>query len=267
MKFLFVGDIVGRLGRTITKEIVPALRAEHKIDVVIVNGENAAAGVGITQKICEEFHSFGVDVITSGNHIWDKRDILEDIVSCPSLIRPANYPEGVPGVGFRTFSLKNGLKYNVMNLIGRVFMPAVDDPFRAADKILEKIKSESPVTIIDFHGEATSEKNALAWYLDGKVSAVIGTHTHVQTADERILPGGTAYITDAGMVGARDSIIGVQKDIIIRRFLTSLPERFEPELEGPGMFNGLIVDVDDKTGKAVSVIRVFKVVENIKVDD
>jgi metallophosphoesterase (TIGR00282 family) len=265
MKILFIGDIVGRLGRILVKDMVPVLKRDHKIDVVVVNGENSAAGVGITKKICEELHSFGVDVITTGNHIWAKRDILEDITSCPSLIRPANYPDGVPGVGYKVFS-KDNIKYAVINLIGRVFMSAVDDPFRCADKIIEKVKADTPIILVDIHGEATSEKNALAWYLDGRVSAVIGTHTHVQTADERILPQGAAYITDAGMCGALNSIIGMQKNQIVKRFLTGLPEKFEVETEGPAIFNGLIVDIGSD-GKAKSVVRINKVIEEVKTED
>jgi 2',3'-cyclic-nucleotide 2'-phosphodiesterase len=266
VKFLFIGDVVGRMGRAITKEVIGRLKEENKIDITIVNGENAAAGVGITKKICEEFHSMGIDVITSGNHIWDKREILEDITGCPNLIRPANYPEGVPGVGSKVFQAKDGSKFAVFNLIGRVFMPAVDDPFKVADKIVEKVRAETPIIIADFHGEATSEKNALAWYLDGRVSAVIGTHTHVQTSDERILPKGTAFITDAGMVGALNSIIGVQKETIIKRFLTGLPERFEPELTGPGLFNGLVLDID-ASGRTKAIKRINMVVENVKMEN
>jgi 2',3'-cyclic-nucleotide 2'-phosphodiesterase len=264
MKILFIGDIVGRLGRTIIKDLIPGLKSQYKVDVVVVNGENSAAGVGITKKICEELHGAGVDVITTGNHIWDKREILEDIQSCPALIRPANYPEGVPGVGYKVFT-KDNVKYGVINLIGRVFMPAVDDPFRCADRIIEKMKAETPIILVDFHGEATSEKNALAWYLDGRVSAVIGTHTHVQTADEHILPGGTAYITDAGMCGALYSIIGVKKEQIVKRFLTSLPEKFEVETEGPAMFNGLVVDVGPD-GRATDIVRIYKVMDGVKAE-
>jgi 2',3'-cyclic-nucleotide 2'-phosphodiesterase len=267
MKVLFIGDVVGRLGRAAVREMAPRLRKEYGVDTIILNGENSAAGVGITKKICEEYHTYGIDVITSGNHIWDKKEILHNMDDCPCLIRPANYPEGVPGVGFRTYATKDNVKFTVANLIGRVFMPAVDDPFRCADGIIEKVKTESPIILIDFHGEATSEKNALGWYLNGRISALIGTHTHVQTSDERILPGGTAYITDVGMVGARDSVIGVKKEAIIKRFLTSLPERFEPELEGQAIFNALLIDIDNKTGKAKEVKRIFEVLEGLKLTD
>jgi len=258
MKLLFIGDIVGRPGRTIVREILPELKKDFSPDVIIANGENAAAGVGITKKVYDELIGYGIDIITMGNHIWDRKDFLPDIASCTSLIRPANYPEGIPGVGYKVFSIK-GNKVGVVNLIGRIFMPCVDCPFKAADTIIEKLKSETQIIIIDFHGEATSEKNAFAWYVDGKVSAVIGTHTHIQTADERILPNGTAFITDVGMVGAHNSIIGVQKEQIIKRFLTSLPEHFEPEKKGPGVFNALLINIDDKTGKAEDIKRIYKI--------
>jgi len=264
MKVLFIGDIVGRLGRAAVAELLPKLRKEHSLDVIIANGENAAAGVGITKKIYDDFTDLGINVITTGNHIWDRKDILDDINSCSNLIRPANYASAeIPGVGYKIFKTKDGIKYAVINLIGRVFMPCVECPFKFANEIVEKLKSETPIIIIDFHGEATSEKNALAWYLDGKISALIGTHTHVQTADERILPQGTALITDAGMVGAYNSIIGVVKETIIKRFLTCIPMHFEPEKSGPAVFNGLVIDIDEKTGKAKEVKRIFKVLEDI----
>ena len=265
MKILFIGDIVGRPGRSIVRSILPKLRDEFSPDIIIANGENSAAGIGITKKVYDELMGMGIDVITMGNHIWDRREFIPDIESCPNIVRPANYPEAVPGKGYNVFSFK-GTKYAVINLLGRVFMPCINCPFEVADKIIEELKKETPVILLDFHGEATSEKNALAWHLDGKVSAVIGTHTHVQTADERILPKGTAFITDAGMVGAYDSIIGVQKEQIIKRFLLSMPERFEPEDRGPGLFNGLVMDIDDN-GRAKEIKRIFRVVkdmENIK---
>lgn len=261
MKILFIGDIVGRPGRAIVRELLPKLKEEYSPDVVIANGENAAAGVGITKKVYDELMNMGIDVITMGNHIWDRREFLPDISSCPNLIRPANYPEAVPGKGYDVFSAK-GVKYGVTNLLGRVFMPCIDCPFHAANLLVAKMKSETPIILVDFHGEATSEKNALAWYLDGKVTAVIGTHTHIQTADERILPKGTAFITDAGMVGAYDSIIGVQKEQIIKRFVLSMPEHFEPEDKGPGLFNGLVLDVDE-SGKTREIKRIYKIVKDM----
>lgn len=262
MKFLFIGDIVGRPGRNIVKQLLPKLRDEHKPDIIIANGENAAAGVGITKKIYNEFMELGIDVITMGNHIWDRKEFLPDVASCPNLVRPANYPEGVPGKGYEIFSMK-GFKFAVINLVGRVFMPCIDCPFHMMDALMPKLKGETPIVIVDFHGEATSEKNAFAWMFDGKASAVIGTHTHIQTADERVLPGGTALITDAGMVGAYDSIIGVQKDQIIKRFWLSIPEHFEPETRGPGVFNGLVLEIDEATGKAKDIKRIFKVVKDM----
>lgn len=261
MKILFIGDIVGRSGRAIVRSLLPKLREELTPDVVIANGENSAAGVGITKKVYDELMNMGIDVITTGNHVWDRKEFLPDISSCPNLVRPANYPEGVPGKGFDVFSAK-GVKYGVVNLLGRVFMSCVNCPFQAANSIASKMKAETPIILVDLHGEATSEKNALAWYMDGKVSAVIGTHTHIQTSDERILPKGTAFITDAGMVGAYDSIIGVQKEQIIKRFLLSIPERFEPEDKGPGLFNGVFVDIDD-SGKAKEIKRVHKIVSDM----
>lgn len=261
MKILFIGDIVGRGGRAIVRSLLPALKQAYSIDVVIANGENSAAGVGITKKVYDELMLMGIDVITTGNHIWDRREFLPDIEQCTNLIRPANYPDGVPGKGYGIFTSKP-LRYGVTNLLGRIFMPCMGCPFRAADKLIEKIKAETPIMIVDFHGEATSEKNALAWYLDGKVSAVIGTHTHVQTSDERILPQGTAYITDVGMVGAYDSVIGVRKEQIIKRFLLGMPEHFEPERKGPGLFNALMIDIGDD-GKSKEVKRIFKVVESM----
>jgi hypothetical protein len=261
MKILFIGDLIGRPGRAITGGLLPELKKEFSPDVVIANGENSAAGVGITKKVYDELMDMGIDVITMGNHIWDRREFLPDIASCPNLVRPANYPDGVPGKGYDIYSMK-GIKYGVINLVGRVFMSCINDPFQAANAIIQKMKSETHIIFIDFHGEATSEKNALAWYLDGKVSAVIGTHTHIQTADERILPKGTAFITDAGMVGAYDSIIGVQKEQIIKRFLLSMPERFEPEDKGPGIFNGLLIDIDE-SGKAREIKRIYKIIPDM----
>ncbi|MFH1710554.1 MAG: TIGR00282 family metallophosphoesterase [bacterium] len=261
MKLLFIGDIIGRPGRYIVKSLLPGLKEEFSPDIVIANGENAAAGIGITKKIYDELTDMGIDVITMGNHVWDRREFLPDISSCPTLIRPANYPEGAPGKGHDIFSSK-GTKYGVINLVGRVFMPCINCPFQTANLIVAKINAETPIILVDFHGEATSEKNALAWYLDGKVSAVIGTHTHIQTADERILPKGTAFITDAGMVGSYDSVIGVQKEQIIKRFLSSMPERFEPEDKGPGLFNGLVIDIDD-SGRAREIKRIYKIINDM----
>lgn len=262
MKILFIGDIVGRPGRSIVRSLLPKLKEEFSLDVVIANGENSAAGVGITKKVYDELMNMGIDVLTMGNHIWDRKEFIPDITSCPNIVRPANYPEGVPGKGYDIFSSK-GIKYGVTNVLGRVFMPCcVCCPFQAANAVIPKMKAETPIILLDIHCEATSEKNALAWYLDGKVSAVIGSHTHVQTADERILPKGTAFISDIGMVGAYDSVIGVQKEQIIKRFLLSMPEHFEPEDKGPGLFNGLIIDIDDN-GHAKEVIRINRIIKDM----
>lgn len=262
MKILFIGDIVGRPGRAIVRDQLPKLREEFSPDVVIANGENSAGGVGISKKVYDELMDLGVNVITMGNHIWDRREFLPDISSCPNLIRPANYPEGVPGKGHDVFTSK-GTKYGVTNLLGRVFMSCIDDPFHTINMLAQKLRAETPIIFVDFHGEATSEKNAMAWYMDGKVTAVIGTHTHIQTADERILPKGTAFITDAGMVGSYDSIIGVQKEQIIKRFVTCIPERFEPEEKGPGLFNGILIDVDE-SGRAKEIKRINRVIKDME---
>jgi len=262
MKLLFIGDLVGRPGRAVTKSVLPGLKRKYSPDVIMANGENSAAGVGITKKVYNELIGYGIQVITMGNHIWDRKEFLPDIDSCPNIIRPANYPEGIPGVGYKVFSIA-GFKFGVINLLGRIFMGCTDDPFRVADEIIKKISQETKIIIIDFHGEATSEKNAFAWYVDGRVSAVIGTHTHIQTADSRILPAGTSFISDAGMVGAYDAVIGVQKEQIIKRFLTSIPEHFEPEKKGPGVFNGVYAEIDDN-GKTTKIERIYEVVEDME---
>ncbi|MFC1559756.1 TIGR00282 family metallophosphoesterase [Candidatus Margulisiibacteriota bacterium] len=264
MKILFIGDIIGRPGRNMTKQLLPEIKKEFSPDVIIANGENSAAGFGITAKVYKELTEMGIEVITMGNHIWDRKEFLSDIGSCPNLIRPANYPEGVPGIGYKVFTANNGTKYAVLNLIGRVFMTAVDDPFKVGEKIINKLRKETHLVIVDMHAEATSEKQAISWFLDGKATALIGTHTHVQTADERILPGGTAMITDIGMVGSWDSIIGVEKDNIINRFLTAMPTKFEPEKNGKGIFNALLIEADPKTGKTIKLERIFKVINEIE---
>lgn len=255
MKVLFIGDIIGEPGRKMVRAQLRGLREKHRPDLVIANGENAAGGFGITSEIADELLFLGIDVLTSGNHVWDKKEIEPYLAKQDRLIRPANYPEGVPGVGSIVVSTDNG-KAAVLNLEGRVFMSNLDDPFRVADKEIEKLKKETPVLIIDFHAEATSEKIALAWYLDGKASAVIGTHTHVQTADERVLPKGTAFITDAGMTGPTDSVIGVKKEQAIARFLTHTPHRFEIP-KGPVHLCAVVLDIDAQTGKANSIERLY----------
>jgi len=263
INILFIGDIVGRLGREIVKEILPSLKKELQPDFILINGENAAAGYGITKKVYGELIETGIDVITMGNHMFDKKEMIKELEACPNLLRPANYPKGVPGKDYIILE-KKGIKIGVINLIGRVFMQALDCPFKAGEEIIAKIKKEASIIIIDMHAEATSEKYAMGFYLDGKVSAVIGTHTHVQTSDERILPSGTAYISDIGMVGAYNSIIGMDIKSIIERFLTQIPHRFEPVKEGPGLFNAVTFKIDAGTGKAIEIKRIFKVLPAVK---
>jgi metallophosphoesterase (TIGR00282 family) len=255
MNVLMVGDIFGDSGRAALAKLLPRLRQQHAIDVAVVNIENAAGGFGVTPQIARTvLESGGVDVLTSGNHIWDKKEIIPYIGKENLLLRPANFPAGTPGVGHIT--VKAGPhRVGVVNLMGRIFMNPIDCPFRKADEIVAELRRETPVVLVDMHSEATSEVMALGWYLDGRVSAVVGTHRHVQTADERLLPGGTAYITDLGMTGPVDSVIGVDKDIIIRRFLTQMPIRFEPA-KGPAALRGVVIAVDPETGRATSIRRV-----------
>ncbi len=251
VSFLFIGDVIGRPGRRVLKRHLPSLLNRYSPSLVIANGENAAGGIGITEKVGKELFT-QVDVLTSGNHIWDKREAIEYLKREPRLLRPANYPPGNPGKGTFIFKEDGGKKMAVLNLQGRVFMEPVDCPFRKADEEVEALKAVTPVIIVDFHAEATSEKQAMGWHLDGKVSAVVGTHTHVVTADERILPRGTAFITDVGMAGGYNSIIGIRKDQALKRFLTARPQRFEPAKEGT-FFSVLFVEINSKTGKALSI--------------
>ncbi len=253
MRILFIGDIVGKPGRRALRELLPGLKNELGVDFTIANVENAAGGAGVTEKIVEEIRGYGVDVLTGGNHIWDKREVLTFIDKFEWLLRPANYPPGVPGRGYGVFTAKTGVKVGVINLIGRLFVGSFDCPFRKAEEILEKINAQ--LIIIDFHAETTSEKQALGHFLDGKVTAVIGTHTHVQTSDNRILRGGTAYITDAGMTGGLDGVIGIEKKLAIDRFLYQMPQRFEPSKEMIGL-EGVFIDVDPATGRAMNIERI-----------
>lgn len=253
MKILFIGDIVGRSGRTALKALLPNIRERFRIDFVIANGENAAAGFGITRSVATEMFSAGVDIITTGNHVWDKKEAVEYLMEEQRVLRPLNYPPGVPGTGTALAEVKS-TKIAVLNVSGRVFMANYDCPFRRTAEEVEALKGKADVIIVDFHAEATSEKIAFGRYLDGKVSAVVGTHTHVQTADEQVLSGGTAYITDVGMTGPVDSIIGVDVDQIIGRFLTLMPTRFNVA-EGEAIFAAVIVEVDEKTGRASSIQR------------
>lgn len=236
-------------------ELLPALVRRHAIDFTVANAENAAGGIGITPRIGEELLDLGVDVLTSGNHVWDKREAVEFVDESDRILRPANYPEGAPGRGAAVYTTRRGAPVGVVNLQGRVFMQGIDCPFQVGSEVLEELKRETPITIVDMHAEATSEKLALGWYLTDLASAVLGTHTHVQTADERILSGRTAYITDVGMTGPWNSVIGIRTDLSIARFVTQLPQRFEPAT-GPAVLNAVVVDVDDSTGSARSIERV-----------
>ncbi len=254
MNILFVGDIFASPGRQIVAENLPRIVYSEQIQLTIANGENAAGGFGITPLVAQELFSSGVDILTTGNHIWDKKEIQEYLPREPRLLRPANYPDGLPGTGVTVVSSFGGIPCAVINLQGRVHMPATDCPFRKADEILSSLDSTVKVRIVDFHAETTSEKVAMGWYLDGRVSAVLGTHTHVPTADTRILPQGTAYQSDVGMTGPYDSVIGVQKDIILRRFLTLIPIRMEAAKKDVEL-HAVIVDVDETTGRARSARR------------
>ncbi|WP_199497553.1 TIGR00282 family metallophosphoesterase [Mitsuokella sp. AF21-1AC] len=255
MRIMLVGDVIGRPGRRTFQNYTPKLREEKNIDVVIVNGENSAGGKGFTRKALDELYRAGADIVTSGNHVWDKKDVLSFIDDEPFLIRPANYPEGTPGKGWCSYPFK-AKNVGVMNLSGRAFMPPLDCPFQKVEELLREMKQECDIIFLDFHAETTSEKMAMGFYLDGRVNGVVGTHTHVQTADERLLPKGTAYITDLGMVGPRDSVLGVKTDIILRKFTTAMPVRFDLA-EGPCIYCAVIVEIDDATNRTKSIERIF----------
>lgn len=253
ISFLFLGDIIGRPGRKTLERYLPCLIEKCSPSLVIANGENAAGGIGITEEIGRELLGH-VDVLTSGNHIWDKKEAESYLDREPRLLRPANYPPQNPGKGAYIFESSAGKKIGILNLQGRVFMDPIDCPFRVADEEIRRLKDATSVIVVDFHAEATSEKQAMGWYLDGKVSAVVGTHTHVITADERILPQGTAFITDVGMVGGFDSVIGIRSELAIKRFLTGRPQRLEPAKRG-FLFSAVFVEVDEESGKALSIKR------------
>jgi hypothetical protein len=255
MKILFIGDIVGKTGRNVVKALLPGLTDEYKIDLVIANAENIAGGFGLTEPLVAELFRMGVHVITTGNHVWDKKDFIHYISKDNRVLRPINYPPGVPGYGSLVFNAPGGYKVAVLNVSGRIFMNGMDCPFRAAESEIERLSKETNIIFVDFHAEATSEKIAMGYFLDGKVSAVIGTHTHVQTADEKILPNGTAYITDAGMTGPANSVIGMEINQIIQRFLTSMPAKFETA-PGEGILAGIVVEINTETGRATDIQRV-----------
>jgi 2',3'-cyclic-nucleotide 2'-phosphodiesterase len=262
LRILFVGDVFGHAGRHIVSEHLPSLVQQNTVDLIVINAENAAGGFGVTPGIAEELFDLGAHVLTTGNHVWDKREIIDYMRSVPEasherarrVLRPANYVSGAPGFGFYEGELPSGQTFAVINLQGRTFMANLEDPFRTADSILQRISAK--VILVDFHAEATSEKVALGWYLDGRVTMVIGTHTHVPTGDERILPGGTAYQTDVGMSGPFDSVIGVEKELVIQRFLTGMPGKFEAAKGDPRMCAAL-VECDGVTGRATSIQRIM----------
>lgn len=257
MKILFIGDIVGSPGREAIEKLLPGLKKEYSLDFVIANAENAAGGSGITRRVADELFTSGVSALTSGDHIWKKREIMEIINEEERILRPANFPSGAPGRGEAIFKLKDGRKVGVINIQGRVFMQALECPFKAARQAQEVLAKETKIIIVDVHAEATSEKVALGWYLDGLVSAVLGTHTHVQTADEKILPQGTAYLSDAGMTGPQDSVIGRKIEDVLERFITCVPVRFEVAQENIQL-HGAVLDIDETTGKARSIVRIQK---------
>src|SRR5512139_1258927 len=255
MRILFIGDIVGKAGRQAIQGVLEKVIADHKIDFTIANGENAVGGMGLTPIIAIEILDQGVDVLTSGNHIWAKKEIYPFLDEETRILRPANYPPRVPGRGSGIFHSRNGQRVGVLNLEGRVFMKHSDCPFRVGEKEVELLRKETPVILVDFHAEATSEKMAMGWFLDGKVSAVLGTHTHVQTSDERILEEGTAYISDVGMTGPMDSVIGIRKEIALERLLTQIPWKFDVAKEGIEL-QGVVIDVDSKTGRSGNIQRI-----------
>ena len=252
IKLLFCGDVVGRPGRVALSALLPQLRAELDPDLIIVNGENSAHGFGLNSRTLNEILASGANLVTTGNHVFDQREFVDSISQSDCVLRPANYPAGTPGRGHLVTQVA-GIAVGVVNLQARTFMPTLDCPFRALDQILDQL-DQCQVVIVDLHGEATSEKQALGWYADGRISALIGTHTHVPTADHRVLPGGTAYVTDVGMVGPRDGVIGMDKEATIRRFLSAMPQRFEVA-EGPVTFNSVLITISTRTGRATEIRR------------
>ncbi len=255
MRIMLTGDVVGRPGRRAFQKYTPKLRKERQIDIVVVNGENSAGGKGITRKSLDELYHGGADIITSGNHIWDKKDVLGFIDREPFLVRPANYPEGAPGKGCCVYPFRSK-NIGVMNLSGRTFMPALDCPFQKSEALLRELTPVCDVLLLDFHAEATSEKMAMGWYLDGRVNCIVGTHTHIQTADERILPGGTAYITDLGMVGPWNSVLGVCTNLVIEKFTKGLPVRFDLA-NGSSVYSAVIIEIDDASNRTTAIERIL----------
>ncbi|WP_257351469.1 TIGR00282 family metallophosphoesterase [Pseudalkalibacillus decolorationis] len=254
MRILFIGDVVGAPGRKMVETYLPKLRSKYQPTLTIVNGENASHGKGINEKITRNLKQWGAQAITMGNHTWDNKEIFDFIDDVPQMVRPANFPENTPGQGYTLIKV-NDVEFGIVNMQGRTFMPPLDCPFRKADEIITQLKKRTPYIFVDFHAEATSEKQAMGWYLDGRVSAVIGTHTHVQTADERILPDGTAFLSDVGMTGPYDGILGMSKEAVLKKFLTSLPVRFEVE-KGREQLSGVVIDLERNTGHATKISRI-----------
>ena len=263
MRILFIGDIVGKPGRELVRRGLPGIVDFHRVDLVIANAENSAAGFGITREIGDQLLEWGIDVMTSGNHIWDKKEALDYIGAESRLLRPANYPAGAPGKGSYLARTRDGRSVGVVNVMGRVFMLNIDDPFAVVLREIEALKERTRIVFVDFHAEATSEKIAMGWHLDGKVTALVGTHTHVQTADERILPKGTGYLTDVGMTGPHDSIIGVEIQAALGKFLTALPARFETATDNPRL-NAVIIEADEQTGRATDIERLSLSADDIQ---
>lgn len=256
MRFLLIGDVVGRPGRHCLRDLLPRIVENYAIDFVIANGENLASGTGFNEKTAMELFSYGVNVLTMGNHVWDKKEAIGYITREKRIVRPVNYPAGTPGQGYALYTCL-GQTIGIINASGRVFMPNLDCPFRTVKEAVEELHKQTNIILVDFHAEATSEKIALGRYLDGQVSAVVGTHTHVQTADERILTGGTAYITDLGMTGPLESVLGIDPEIVLRKFITQMPVRFEVVRKGPVQFNAVVVDVCEKSGLATKIFRII----------
>ena len=257
MKILFIGDIFASAGRSIVAENLKSIVADHTIDLVVANGENSAGGFGITPQIADELFGYGVNVITGGNHIWDKREIYDYFARQPNLIRPANYLSSLPGTGLAIVTARNGVRCAVMNLQGRTYMPQTDCPFRKADELLTALDPAIKIRFVDFHAEVTSEKVAMGWHLDGRVTGMVGTHTHIPTADTRILPKGTAYQTDCGMTGPYDSVIGVEKEMVVQKFITSMPVRMEAA-RGWVELHAVLIEADEQTGRATQVSRLTR---------
>ena len=255
MNLLFVADVMGGPGRKVVASILPILRKERKLDFVVLNGENSAGGFGMTYETAQEFFDMGVDVLTTGNHIWDRKDFYPYLDSETNVLRPLNYPPDNPGHGSGVFHTKNNVPVGVLNLQGRVFMKEIDCPFRTVLPEIRKLRESAKIIFLDFHAEASAEKVAMGWYLDGQISAMVGTHTHVQTADERILPAGTGYITDAGMCGSADGVIGVKKELAIKRFISQTPNRFQPA-DSNLMFNGMFFEIDEESGRTTKIDRI-----------